>query len=313
MPIRFVDPLALKPARLSVGTVQWWSGRTPVSPASPLAPLLTRSVEAKQKNDVELKALGVLTETPSPSGKLYDEALQIVSQPQALLDIAELVPGETPFHARLVLARGKAVICDIDTGGVSFSSPMLVAELTRAISRHFENTSETAPAPVTWWRSQLTGLSTLFGNDETKGIDEQVTFAKALSRFAPSGVTESQLRGALEELVGSGLLEKTADGVKLASGAAFWMKRVGTSVVGELTLETYDDEGVAVPAQTQVRFVGKPGDRVTAVTYLRDELKALSDGEPKEVSAVGFSALKREKLLFLLESFVGGTEPRKNP
>lgn len=287
--------------------MQAWAAQEPVATVSPLFPLLSAEGE---HGSSELEALGFPVDGAkgSASGRLYDEALRIAAQPEALLELAELTPGEAPFKARFLLGQGKAVLCDLDSTGLSVSSPLLISDLIGALARHFENTPQRAPESVAIWRSQLTVIAALFSAGG-EGFEATISRATAASRLAPLGVEPEDASAAIDELVGAQLLHFAEPSLSLTPGVAFWMRRVATVTVGELTLVSYPAEGEAQPAHTQVRFAGARGDRVTAVTFTGPDLEQLVKGPPPEEAAVSFSVLSQEALVRLLGTFLGVSSP----
>jgi hypothetical protein len=303
---RFVDPLTLNPVRLSPGAIAHLAAELPPSKASPLAAVLTLKAAP---DAADLVALGIPHQArPSGAtakGKIYRQALETLASPELTLTLSEIGASPTPLTMKLVLGGGSAVIADVDTGGLSLSPPIPYAELIKKLARHFENTPQLSEQRA-FWPAQLKVLTAMFG--EENRLETQVTAAALKARFDASGVTAAEAKEALDDLVKGGLIVSRPDGsYALTENTAFWLLRMGTAVIGELTLVAHDDEGNSSPVPTELRFFGPPKDRITCITVRGEELKALAGGEPAEEVGVVCQVMDRGALIGFLETFLGVT------
>ncbi|MBL8955423.1 MAG: hypothetical protein JNK82_31905 [Myxococcaceae bacterium] len=302
---RFVDPLTLKPVRLSPGAIAALAGELKPNKASPLSAFA--SLKAAP-NTADLDALGI-THAARPTGgsgkgKLYRQALETLAAPEATLTMAEVGGGQPPLSVRIVLGAERAVMADVDSDGLSLSPPVSYPELVKALARHFENTPMYAEQRA-FWPSQLKLLTALFSN-EAGALELEVGAAGVKVCFDRSGVAEAEGKQVLEELVKHQLIEAKAGGAyALGENAAFWLTRLATGQIGELTWVLYDEAGNAQPQSTELRFVGAPKDRVTMVTVRGEELKGLVGGEAPESAGVVCQVMDRGALSGFLEAYLG--------
>ncbi len=302
---RFVDPLTLKPVRLSPGAVAAIVAELKPSKASALNAFA--SLKAAP-NAADLDALGIV-HAGKPTGgtgkgKLYRQSLETLANPEATLTMAEVGGGVAPLSVRIVMGAERAVLADVDSDGLSLSPPVSYPELIKSLARHFENTPEFAEQRA-FWPSQLKVLTALFSND-AGAIELEVSAPTLKARFDKAGVTDAEAKEALDELVKHRALEAKAGGAfALTENASFWLRRVSTGQIGELTYVLHDEAGNSTPSGTELRFAGAPKDRVTMVAVRGEELKGLVGGEPPEPVGVVCQVMDRGALSGFIEAFLG--------
>jgi len=302
---RFVDPLTLNPVRLSPGAVAAIAPELKPNKASPLTTLAGLKAAP---NAADLDTLGIV-HAGKPSGgtakgKLYRQSLETLASPEATLTMAEVGGGVPPLMVRIVLGSDRAVLADIDTEGLSLSAPVPYPELIKALARHFENTPAFAEQRA-FWPSQLKVLTAIFSTD-AGALETEVTADALKGRFEKAGVEAGEAKEALDELQKHQLIEAKAGGAyALTENAAFWLTRLGTGQIGELTYVMHDEHGNSTPSSTELRFAGAPKDRVTMVAVRGEELKGLVGGEPPEPVGVVCQVMDRGALSGFIEAFLG--------
>jgi hypothetical protein len=304
----FVDPSQMQPIRLGIGTLQWLvnSKQLEVSTTSPIHPLLQLGCSPKDLNNRELVALGMSLDPegsirPSAKGKAYAEALRVAAQPEALLEFSE-VSHQGHDSMRIVLADGKGTIADIDDAGLSFSPPVAFADLLRGFTRHLQN-AELELEARSLWPSQLRLIAWVFSGEE-KTLPRALA-AERLSAAATIDATEAS--EVVQELIDSNLFELSGDSVSPSASIAPLLERMASGHLAELLLTPYDEDGNEAE-KSELRFVGRPNDRLTTLTLRGELLKVVAGDSPAEDTAINVMAADRAKLDALLRSFIGADE-----
>jgi hypothetical protein len=305
-----VDPLKLKPVRLSVGTIQHLVEKRyfPVHLSSPLVPLTKLAVSPEQKNGKELVSIGLPAE-PQPDvrlsakGRAYLEALMIAATPEARLEYSELnATGAGSMTMDLVLGLGQAVIVDIDTEGLSLSPAVLFNDLLKPMARHLQN-AELGFPNLNVWQSQLRTLGWVFTNltELPQSVFEE--------RVATGGhVNAKDAAKVTQEFLKAGLLLQKGELLILNPQLSAFVERTATGLIVELLLTPYGVKGKP-GERRELRFFGKPDDRIGVLTLKGQMLKDAMGGPQAEGALISIMSMGRDPLLSLLESFIGMPQP----
>jgi hypothetical protein len=300
----FVDPLKLKPVRLGVGTVQHLVEKRyfAMHAGSPLLPVSKLNAPADKKNGKELLGIGVPAH-PDPDarlggkGRVYFDALKIIGAPEARLEYTEL-SGAGSMTVELVLGAGMAVIVDLDTDGLNLSPPLAYGELIKAMGRHLQNAALTFPN-LNVWQSQMKTIGWVFTSltQLPKALfEERVATASKLPAAEVANVTKDLLK--------AGLLTQHGEILSLNDQLRAFVERSAAGAVAELLVTPFDAKGNALERR-ELRFFGKPNDRVAVLTLQGEALKAAIGGEPPEPLLTTIMALSKDGLRVILEALLG--------
>jgi hypothetical protein len=291
----FVDPLKLKPARLSLGAIHHLKDKRyfPIHPSSPLQALLSVPCGPEQKHGKELTKLGIPAEPQSGvrvsgKGRAYLESLIIAGAPEARLEYAEIAPGgERPIAMDLVLGGGKAAMVDLDQGGLSFSPAMLYSDLVKPLVRHVHG-ADVLIEKLTLRGEELRTVGWVFRSQTELPRAECEARLVALAKLSPKDAAT-----AVNELVAKRLLIANGPALALNPPLKAYVERAAQGSVIELMLTPYDAKGKAGDRR-ELRFIGPPKDRIAALTV-----------KEKDGIVIALLAVSRDPLRRFLESFMG--------
>jgi hypothetical protein len=223
-----------------------------------------------------------------------------MAQPEALLVFSELdTGGGEPLVMRMLLGQGVASICDVEEDGLSMSPPLPYADLVNALARHLENGQVDLP-PTSLWPSQLKLIAWIF----TEG-PKSMSRADANKRLAAGAqLKEADAATLVQELIGAKLLVEQGGQLSLAKPLLPLIERMGTGHMAELVLTVYGEDGKPA-SRDEVRFFGKPKDRVTALSVKGEMLKAATGGKATEDTLIHVTAPPRGGMHELLRAFLG--------
>jgi hypothetical protein len=232
------------------------------------------------------------------------EGLQILAQPEAMVRLKVMVPGEPEVAALGAVVRGdRAARFTIDGDTVEVTPAASLEAIASAVAHDVVHQGPLAGQETFLWPSTLKIMSLLW--QDTQDPAQPVARADALARLKAGGPPE-EVAKALDELVRAGLLQARGEQLHINPPLQPWLALVWSGHalhVEYLPLPADVPFEKAAQAQGEhVLFVGPPGQRILSIQVTGEALaQRTQGGAPVEDALVRLSAPREE----LIEKALG--------
>jgi hypothetical protein len=281
--------------------------------AAAVSPLRVRadapSVEAAER---ALAGKTVRLDGPPTPDEPYRQALDVLAQPEALVRVRVVEPGQPPSDVALLVKARVAAPFLFDEGTLLVGPARPLEALASVLAEQARHDGPLSGQQVLVWPATLKVLTLVWGGGQD--ASQRVPRAEAERRLAGEGRTAATVAKALDELVAGGVLLASGDALEIVPAYRPFLDRVWSGHALQIEFLTVMGapslEAVLVQTGPRLLFVGPAGDRILDDPVTGEALARWLDGAPAaEPKAIRLAAPPPDVLSQLVRLLVGLERP----
>ncbi|MET0555577.1 MAG: hypothetical protein ABW221_21225 [Vicinamibacteria bacterium] len=275
--------------------------------ATAVSPLRVRadapSVEAAER---ALASRAVRLDGPPTAEDPYRQALDVIAQPEALVRVRVVEPGQEPSDVAVLVKGGAAAPFLFDDGTLLVGPARPLEAIAASLAGQAGHDGPLSGQQILVWPATLKVLTLVWGRDQD--ASKRIARAEAERRLAGEGRSAETVAKAIDELVAGGVILAAGDGLEIVEAYRPFLDRVWSGHALQIeflpVLGAPSLDAVLVQTGPRLLFVGPAGDRILNDPVTGEALARWLDGapaaEPKAIRLAAPPAEVRTKLVRLL-------------